>query len=111
MTNIPRMSAKFADPTGENRRARGEELLDMIRQNTYAGVTRRANLKRHLEACRKCRPDKTCGEARELAGRVAESHNAVVRIREQLEQLDRDAHAALAQERSPVAVSGTLEMF
>jgi hypothetical protein len=111
VSNIPRMAAKFADPDGENRRARGLELLDMVRQHTYASVMRRANLKRHLEACRKCRPDRTCGEARALAGKVAECLNAIGDCHEQLGQLDADQADAEAQERSPVAVSGTLEMF
>lgn len=83
----------------------------MVRQHKYAEVMRRANLKRHLESCPKCKPDRTCTAARELAGKVAECQYAIVDCREQLKRLDADQADAEAQERSPVAVSGTLEMF
>lgn len=83
----------------------------MLRQHTYSSVIRRAKLNDHLTSCRKCKPERTCVEARELAGRVAAALNAIGDCREQLAALDAERDRAEAQERSPVAVSGTLRMF
>lgn len=107
MTRVPSPSPKYVDVETPARRLEGERLLDLVRQHKYAEVTRRANLQRHPETCRKCRPDRACTEARRLAGLVAGSVNMLGQLRVQLEQLDADqadadARAAeLAADREP----------
>lgn len=103
MSTIPRANRAVTDPDRTARRRAAEQLLDMTRQWAYSQVTRRANLKRHLDACGKCKaPDaegqggRSCGQARELAGKVAECHNSLVELREQLAELDRPDPAPVA---------------
>lgn len=111
MTTVPRTTPKVTDPDTMARRARGEELLDLVRLHKYAEVIRRANLRRHLDACLRCRAGKTCRVRGQLGGAVADAMNMLGQLRAQLEQLDRDQADADRRERQPVAVAGTLELF
>lgn len=111
MTTIANRKPRANDPEDAARRARGEQLLDMVRAEKYAEVMRKGALVRHKIDCRKCRPARRCGQFRYLEGRVQLAADTLADLRQQLEQLDAEQLAAEAQKQARTEPTGTLELF